>query len=137
MYSTRWSAAFTYGQAKLEYRPGWPIRPYASARLVGDSGFLPTQSLSERSIILALGVTTPTWRGARAWFEAGNAIGYENGRMLPDYRGGLAYGRAYRALAETTVDALYISRFDKDFLAYSQTRFGRFTEPSSSTGMPI
>jgi Tfp pilus assembly protein PilF len=129
MYSTRWSAAFSYGQSKIELRTGWPVRPYLSSRLVGDSAMFLTQALSERSVILAVGLTTPTWHGARAWFEAGNAIGYSTGRMLPDYRGGLAFSRAYRRLAETTVDALYISRFNKDFLVYNQTRFGRLTGP--------
>jgi hypothetical protein len=129
MYSTRWRAAFTYGQAKLELRAGWPVRPYLSARLVGDSGALPTQSLSERSVIVAVGLTTPTYRGARAWFEAGQAIGYTNARMLPDYRGGLAYGRAFNGVADTTLDALYVSRFDKNFLIYNQTRLGRLTGP--------
>jgi tetratricopeptide (TPR) repeat protein len=129
MYSTRWSAAFSYGQAKVELRAGWPVRPYVSARLVGDSALLVTQSLSERSVILALGLTTPTVHGARAWFEAGNAIGYTTGRMLPDYRGGLAFARAWRGLAETAIDALYVSRFNKDFLVYHQTRFGRLAAP--------
>ena len=40
----------------------------------------PRQPLSEQSVILAIGATTDTWRGARAWFEAGTAIGY---RELP------------------------------------------------------
>jgi Tfp pilus assembly protein PilF len=129
MYSTRWSAAFSYGQAKLELRTGWPVRPYVSARLVGDSAFFVTQSLSERAVILAVGLTTPAYHGARAWFEAGNAVGYTTGRMLPDYRGGLAFGRAWRTFADTTVDALYVSRFDKDFLVYSQSRLGRLAGP--------
>jgi tetratricopeptide (TPR) repeat protein len=129
MYSTRWSAAFSYGQAKVALNTTGPPRPYVSARLVGDSSFLPTQSLSERSVILALGLTTPTWHGARAWFEAGNAVGYTTGRMLPDYRGGLAFGRSWRNLTDTTVDAIYVSRFDKDFLVYSQSRVGRLAGP--------
>lgn len=129
LYSTRWNAAFSYGQAKIELRTGWPVRPYLSARLVGDSALFLTQSLSERSVILSIGITTPTRYGARAWFEAGNAIGYTNARMLPDYRGGLAYGRSYRGRAETSVDAIYVSRFDKDFLVYSQSRFGRLAGP--------
>lgn len=129
MYSTRWNAAFSYGQAKVELNAKWPVRPYVSARLVGDSSFLVTQSLSERSVILSVGLTTPVWRGARGWFEAGNAIGYTTGRMLPDYRGGLAFGRGWRGMVDTTVDALYVSRFDKDFLVYTQSRFGRLAGP--------
>lgn len=129
MYSTRWSAAFSYGQAKVELNRAWPVRPYVSARLVGDSSFLVTQSLSERSIILAVGLTTPAWHGARGWFEAGSAIAYSTGRLRPDYRGGLALGRGWRGLIDTTLDALYISRFDKDVLVYSQSRLGRLSGP--------
>jgi tetratricopeptide (TPR) repeat protein len=129
MYSTRWNAAFSYGQTRLEWRAGLPIRPYLSARLVGDSAMFLTQALSERAVIVSIGLTTTTWHGARAWFEAGNAIGYSTGRMLPDYRGGLAYGRAWRQIADTTVDAIYVSRFNKDFLVYNQTRVGRLAGP--------
>jgi Tfp pilus assembly protein PilF len=129
MYSTRWNAAFSYGQAKIELRSGWPVRPYLSVRLVGDSAFFDAQSLSERSVILAVGATTPAWRGVRAWFEAGNAIGYDSRRMRPDYRGGLAFGRGYRAFAEASVDAVYVSRLDKDFIVYDQNRFGRVAGP--------
>lgn len=129
MYSTRWNAAFSYGQSKIELRTGWPVQPYVSARLVGDSAMFLTQALSERSVILAIGLTTPTWHGARGWFEAGNAIGYTTGRLLPDYRGGLAFGRGYRRIAETTVDAIYVSRFNKDFLLYNQSRFGLLRGP--------
>jgi Tfp pilus assembly protein PilF len=129
MYSTRWSAAFSYGQAKIEFRTALPVRPYLSARLVGDSAFLTTQPLSEQSVILALGLTTPTVHGARVWFEAGNAVGYKEHHLLPDYRGGLSYARAFRTRADTTVDALYLSRFDKDVLVYSQSRFGRLAGP--------
>jgi tetratricopeptide (TPR) repeat protein len=129
LYSTRWSAAFSYGQAKLEFRLPVPVRPYLSARLVGDSAFLAAQPLSEQSVILALGVTTPTVRGARAWFEAGNAIGYKQLHMLPDYRGGLSYARIFHGVADTTLDALYVSRFNKDFLVYNQSRIGRVAGP--------
>jgi hypothetical protein len=129
MYSTRWNAAFSYGQARIELRSGWRVRPYLSARLVGDSAFFDTQSLSERSVILAIGATTPAWRGARAWFEAGNAIGYASHRMRPDYRGGLAFGRSYRAFADSSIDAIYVSRLDKDFIFYDQNRFGRIAGP--------
>lgn len=129
MYSTRWDAAFSYAQAKVELRAAWPVRPYLSARLVGDTAFFVTQSLSEQSVIFAFGLTTPTWRGLRAWFEAGNAIGYARRQMRPDYRGGLWYGRAWRGLAETSFDAIYVSRFNKDFLVYNQSRFGRLAGP--------
>jgi hypothetical protein len=94
---------------------------------VGDSSFYVPQSLSEQSVILAAGVTTSTFHGARAWFEAGTAIGYVSHHVLPDYRGGLSLARRFGRVADTTLDALYVSRFGKDFLAYSQTRIGRTT----------
>jgi Tfp pilus assembly protein PilF len=129
MYSTRWDAAFSYGQVRAEFRLSDAIRLYASARFVGDSALLAAQPLSEQSVIFALGATTKTWRGARLWFEAGSAVGYTRFRMLPDYRGGLAYARRLAPFAETTVDALYVSRFDKDFLLYDQSRIGKITGP--------
>src|SRR5262249_22166243 len=30
---------------------------------------------------------------------------------------------------ETTLDAIYVSRFNRDFLVYDQSRFGRITGP--------
>src|ERR1035438_7520238 len=70
-----------------------------------------------------------TWHGIRAWGEAGTAIGYLKGHMLPDYRGGVSVTRGLHRedsgwLADATLDALYVSRFDHDFLAYTQTRAG-------------
>lgn len=127
IYSTRWSDFFTYGQLKTEFRSSLPVQPYVSLRIVGDSSFYVPQSLSEQSVILAAGLTTSTYHGARAWFEAGTAIGYVSHHALPDYRGGLSFARRFGRLADTTVDALYISRFGKDFLAYNQTRLGRIT----------
>ena len=54
--------------------------------------------------------------------------------MVPDYRGGVNYAKGFGALAgsskagfyyETTADAIYVSRFGKDWLFYSQNRAGR------------
>ena len=86
------------------------------------------QYLSERSVILAGGLALPTWKGATLWFEAGRAIPYEGGPGIADYRGGLSYAktvRLRRLFAETNDDALYVSRFNKDTLVYSQNRLGR------------
>lgn len=129
MYSTRWNTFFSYGQIETGLRTRLPLQPYVSVRLVGDSALFVPQSLSEQSIILAAGLTTATWRGARAWFEAGTAFGYLSHHAVPDYRGGVSLARRYRQFAETALDALYISRFDKDFLIYDQSRFGRLTGP--------
>jgi hypothetical protein len=129
MYSTRWSDFFTYGQLKTALRTAFPVQPYVSIRIVGDSALYMPQSLSEQSVILAAGLTTNTFHGARAWFEAGSAIGYVSHHVLPDYRGGISFARRFRTFADTTVDALYISRFGKDFLVYDQTRIGRVSSP--------
>jgi tetratricopeptide (TPR) repeat protein len=129
IYSTRWTDFFTYGQLKTELRTALPVQPYLSLRIVGDSSFYVPQSLSEQSVILAAGLTTSTFHGARAWFEAGTAVGYISHHALPDYRGGLSLARRFGRLADTTLDALYVSRFGKDFLAYDQTRLGRVTGP--------
>jgi Flp pilus assembly protein TadD len=129
IYSTRWNTAFAYGQVKTEIRTGLPIRPYLSVRVVGDSGLFLPQALSEQSFIVAAGLTTNTWHGARAWGEAGSALGYITHHALPDYRGGIAFARRFAPFADTTVDALYVSRFDKDFLVYDQSRVGRISGP--------
>jgi Tfp pilus assembly protein PilF len=127
IYSTRWSAFFSYGQLKTEFRPSIPIQPYLSVRAVGDSSLFLPQSLSERSLIFAAGVTTSTFHGARGWFEAGSSFGYQTHHALPDYRGGLAFARRLGRVADTTLDALYVSRFNKDFLVYDQTRLGKIS----------
>jgi hypothetical protein len=85
--------------------------------------------LSERSAILALGLTTTSWRGLRAWAEAGESFGYTMGRVRPDYRGGVSIASRYGRFSDTAIDAIYVSRFDKDFLVYDQSRFGRVTGP--------
>src|ERR1019366_3061571 len=85
--------------------------------------------LSEGPVILAVGAATQTWHGVRPWGEAGSAISYVKGHMLPDYRGGVSVTRGLHRedsgwLADATLDALYVSRFDHDFLAYTQSRAG-------------
>ncbi len=133
MISTRWRDTFAYAQAKAEFRlPG--IHPYLSMRFIGDVrgpirslvGLGP-QYLSERSVILAAGLALPTRKGATIWFEAGRAVAYQGGAMQTDLRGGLSFAKSVhrrRLFAETTDDALYVSRFNKDTLVYSQNRAG-------------
>jgi hypothetical protein len=135
---------FAYAQAKTELRlPGVPVRPYLSARFIGDLrgrdplllppsaavGLVP-QFLSERSVILAAGVATPTWRGATLWFEAGKAMGYQTGPgrgVQTDLRGGVSYAKTItrgKVFFETSDDGLFLSRFNNDTLLYSQNRTG-------------
>ena len=141
LFSTRWHDQFGYAQVKTELRSRLPVKPYVSVRFVGDTrqtigtstvGAAP-QYLSESSFILAAGLRTDTWHGATGWFEAGSAMSYLTGHMLPDYRGGISAARGTGktlgsespgAFADTTLDAIFVSRFGNDSLVYSQSRFG-------------
>jgi Tfp pilus assembly protein PilF len=145
MFSTRWHDLFAYAQVKTELRlPRWLVHPYISARFVGDTkgsvfvANLGPEYLSERAVILAIGLATNPWHGMTGWFEAGESLRYaptytEPGRMVPDYRGGLSFAKGFGGLlargghglfAETNDDGLYVSRFAKDTLLYSQNRTG-------------
>jgi hypothetical protein len=145
-YSSRWKDLFAYAQMKAELRVGdLPFRPYVSLRFIGDTrrtadatgAAAVPQYLSEDSFIAALGVATRYWHGAMAWGEAGSAIRYlgsqDRGRAVPDYRGGVSYGRGKGHLlgaeapgwfAETHEDAVFVSRFGNDTLVYSQNQAG-------------
>lgn len=151
MFSTRWHDAFTYAQIKTEFLPAsWPVHPYLSLRFIGDvrdkvtvNAALGPQYLSERSAIAALGVATRSWNGLVGWFEAGEAFRYrvvpgDTGRVVPDYRGGVAFGKGFGhllasgskgAFGETNDDAVFVSRFSNDTLFYSQNRTG-YTFPA-------
>ena len=150
MFSSRWKDVFSYGQIKRTMPiPGLGkvnklVQFYLSVRFDGDlkSG-LPThvvapQYLSESSFIFGAGVGTKTWHHLTGWAEAGESVNYlpfrrDIGTATPDYRGGLNFAKAFgHTIAskqsglfyETTADAVYISRFDKDWLFYSQHRTG-------------
>ncbi len=141
IYSSRWSDFFSYAQVKTEWRVKFPLHPYLSLRLVGDTrgtigvespGFAP-QYLSESALIPAAGVASDSWHGLMGWAEAGSSMGYLSGHILPDYRGGASFSRAVGhglksesrgMFAETNEDAIFVSRFDNDFLAYTQNRIG-------------
>lgn len=139
IYSTRWQDFFGYAQVKAELRTRWPIVPYASVRFVGDTRVdMGPELLSESSFIAAVGIHTVPWHSVMGWFEAGSAVGYVSGHMLPDYRGGINAARGIgRTLAgesggwfaDTTFDGVFISRFDNDFLLYSQSRAGYTAGP--------
>ena len=133
IFSTRWHDFFGYGQVRTEWRKFKRLQPYVSVRFIGDTrltlGGASPQYLSESSFIVAGGVRTPQWHGVTGWFEAGSAVGYATGHMLPDYRGGFSgqwqkVPEASGWFRDTSVDALYISRFDQDYLLYNQTRLG-------------
>jgi len=137
LFSTRWHDFFSYGQIKTELRAGSLLRPYASIRFIGDTRQTEAPSgpavapeyLSENSFILGGGIRTVPRHGITAWFEAGSAISYISGHVLPDYRGGLS--ALWHKLPEeagwfgdTSLDAVFMSRFNNDFLACDQSRFG-------------
>ncbi|MBV9745920.1 MAG: tetratricopeptide repeat protein [Acidobacteriia bacterium] len=140
LFSTRWHDLFAYGQLKEEWRPRSRIHPYVSTRFIGDSrvttaalGAVSPQYLSESSFIVGLGLATTPWHGLTGWGEAGYAMSYITGHMLPDYRGGVNitrnFGNSLTAessglFAASGTDGVFISRFDNDFLMYQQTRFG-------------
>jgi Flp pilus assembly protein TadD len=150
MFSSRWKDLFSYGQIKRTVplpflgNANRYITFYLSARFAGDmKSSLPThvetpQYLSESSFIVGAGVASRTWHHLTGWAEAGEAINYlpfrhDISTTMPDYRGGLNYSKGFGHLLnnkhtgpfyETTADAIYISRFDKDWLFYSQHRAG-------------
>ena len=150
MFSTRWKDLFSYGQIKRTIPlPGLGqfnklVSFYVSTRFVGDvKGSLPghvldPQYLSESSFIFGVGASSRTWHHFTGWVEAGEAVKYLPGRRdvgaaIPDYRGGLNFAKGFGSLLgstkpgffyETTGDAIYISRFGKDWLFYSQHRAG-------------
>ncbi len=147
IFSTRWHDFFSYAQIKTGVRTGFPIQPYVSVRFVGDTrltiGAASPQYLSESSFILAVGVATAPWHGITGWAEAGSAVGYVSGHMLPDYRGGISLargtghtlrGESSGWFADTTLDAVFVSRFGNDFLVYDQTRLGYAFGPKTLRG---
>jgi hypothetical protein len=150
MYSSRWNDLFTYGQVKHSFPLPWDavnklFSFYLSTRFIGDvKSSLPEhvvapQYLSESSFIFGLGVTTRTWHHFMGWAEAGEAVKYltdrhDIGTAIPDYRGGVNYTKGFGQLLgsqtpglfyETVDEAIYVSRFQKDWLFYSQHRAGR------------
>ena len=141
LYSTRWHDLFSYAQIKTELQLNLPIHPYVSLRFIGDTrgsispetSGLPPQYLSESAFIPALGVATSIWHGMMGWAEAGSAAGYLTHHLVPDYRGGVSFTKGFGPLLksktgglfmETNDDGIFVSRFDNDFLFYSQNRFG-------------
>jgi hypothetical protein len=140
MYSTRWHDVFTYAQSKTELRlPGVPLRPYVSVRFIGDvrgavglGVGLGPQFLSERSVILAVGIATQAVEGHHRMVRSRRSAALSRRAERPrphrarlSRRHRLREGhRRGRAFAETNLDGIYVSRFADDMLLYSQTRTG-------------
>lgn len=141
LYSSRWSDFFSYAQIKTELHLDLPVHPYLSLRFVGDTrgaigpenGGIAPQYLSESALIPGIGVASNVWHGLLGWAEAGSSVGYLTDHIMPDYRGGASFTKGFGHLLksetsglffETNDDAIFVSRFDNDFLLYSQNRFG-------------
>ncbi len=152
-YSSRWRGLFAYGQLKTEVKLGkLPLRAYVSARLIGDTKGLTGEAgpayLSESSLIFGAGLATDYWRGLMLWAEAGaasNYLGHRTGtpRVAPDYRGGVAFYRGFGSLLgssrrgsfmETNDDGVFVSRFQNNFVVYSQNRSGYTLAPAKALG---
>jgi hypothetical protein len=163
MYSSRWNDFFTYGQTKRTLPiPALDalnriISFYVSTRFMGDvkSSIEPHEVssgyLSESSFIFAAGASTRTWHHITGWAEAGEAISYlpwrkDIGIATPDYRGGAFFSKGFGELLgssksglfyETTADAIYVSRFDKDWLFYSRHKAGRLFHLGEKTNFQV
>jgi tetratricopeptide (TPR) repeat protein len=153
LYSSRWDSTFLYGQVKTEFRVGsLPLKPYLSARFIGDLRVGPASTtdpvtpigplgpayLSERAIIAAFGAMMPLKHRLLLWGEAGEAFSYmghqENHAFaVPDYRGGLSYfkgwgnplgGESAGLFADVAADGVFVSRFQNDLLLTTQSRAG-------------
>jgi Tfp pilus assembly protein PilF len=161
MFSTRWKDLFTYSQLKHSLPLPWTsvtklFSLYISARFDGDirgqvaTAFGPGY-LSESSFILGMGASSRTWHHFTAWAEAGESLNYlparhDEGIAIPDYRGGLNFAKGFGHLLgshapgffyETTGDAIYSSRFQKDWLFYSDHRAGRTFRAWDKTTMQV
>ncbi len=149
MYSSRWRDLFSYGQIKRTVPLPWKtannlISLYFSTRFIGDlrssmpQNPIAPQYLSDSAFIVAAGVSTKTWHHVTGWAEAGESLKYipfrhDVGAAVPDYRGGVNYAKGFGhllgspsagAFFEGTGDAIYISRYDKDWIFISQNRSG-------------
>ncbi len=120
------------------------LRPYVSARLLGDVRGEAGTPASVRNISPSGASSSRAgWQrnpgtALTGWFEAGEALIYhetsaERRRWMPDYRGGVAYAKGFGNLltkgsqgkfAETNIDGIFISRFSNDSILYSQNRAG-------------
>jgi hypothetical protein len=144
MFSSRYKDLFNYSQIKTEFHiDRLPLKPYLSLRFSGDlrrrTGGDTPQFLSENALVAAVGVRTEVHPRLVLWAEGGEAFHYLGKRPSgvpkagPDYRGGASWfhnrgatlggGEPGRFL-ETNADAVYVSRFDNNAIAYVQMRPG-------------
>lgn len=144
MFSSRYKDVFNYSQIKTEFSiDRLPLKPYLSLRFSGDvrrrTGGDPPQFLSENAVVAGVGLRAEVNPRLVLWAEAGEAFHYLGKRPVgvpragPDYRGGVSWfhtrgatlggGEPGRFL-EANADAVYVSRFDNNAIAYVQLRPG-------------
>ena len=162
MYSTRWHDVFSYGQIKRTMPLPWEdlnkwISLYLSTRFIGDlKSSLPQnpiepEYLSDSAFILSAGLSSRTWYHLTGWAEAGESFKYlpfrhDVGAAIPDYRGGVSFTKGFGMLLgssspgfffESAADAIYISRYDKDWIFNTQNRAGRTFHPWSTASAQV
>jgi Flp pilus assembly protein TadD len=144
MFSSRYKDLFNYSQIKTEFNVDrLPFKPYLSLRFSGDvrrrTGGDTPQFLSENALVAGVGLRAEIHPRLIVWGEGGEAFHYLGKRPPgvpqagPDYRGGVSWfhnrgatlggGEPGRFL-ETNADAVYVSRFDNNAIAYVQLRPG-------------
>ena len=146
-YSSRWKDVFSYAQVKTEYKlNNLPVRLYLSTRFSGDIrgriqdvNLAQPVGLSESAAIPGVGISAQPLRGVTLWGEAGWSFSYlHEANRGSDFRGGISYARSIGynlgseksgLFGETTADGVFVSRFDNDFLVYSQNKVGWTFEP--------
>ena len=138
LVSSRWDTAFGYGQIKTEWNTKkLPFRPYVSMRFEGDSttrtGGTNPVVLSSDGVTAAVGAIRPLNSHTWLWGEAGESYSAVTHRTQPDYRGGVAYAKVWGAqlfggetgrFFDTNFDAVFLSRVNRDTIAYMQTKTG-------------
>ncbi len=146
MVSSRFATAFGYGQIKTEMNLGAArVHPYLSARFEGDSrtrtGGTNPEILSADGGVVAAGAMAMFTSHMWLWGEAGNALSSVSARSHPDYRGGLAFARAWGPTLfgkdsgrffDSNIDALYLSRLNHNALLYTQTKTGYQLPPAGA-----
>lgn len=144
MFSSRFKDLFAYSQFKTEFNfDRLPFTPYLSLRFSGDvrrrTGGDTPQFLSENALIAGAGLRGELHPRLILWAEAGETFHYLGDRPAgvprtgPDYRGGVSWfhnrgatlgGGEPGHFLEANADAVYVSRFDDNAIAYVQLRPG-------------
>jgi tetratricopeptide (TPR) repeat protein len=144
LVSSRWDTAFGYGQIKTEWNTKkLPFRPYVSMRFEGDSttrtGGTNPVVLSSDGVTAAVGAIRPLNSSTWLWGEAGESYSAVTHRTQPDYRGGVAYAKVWGAklfgnetgrFFDTNLDAVFLSRVNRDTITYTQTKTGYELPPA-------